>query len=70
MCGSIPPFPNTPSWGGAQFKKAHEQLYLVCLKGMNCDKKASTVTMSWMVGASFLTGMEIISITSSLLYSQ
>jgi hypothetical protein len=29
MRGTILPFPNTPSWRGAQLKKAHVQLYLL-----------------------------------------
>jgi len=29
MSGAIPPLPNTPSWRGAQFKKAQGQLYLL-----------------------------------------
>jgi len=28
MSGSVPPLPSTPSWRGAQFKKAQGQLYL------------------------------------------
>jgi hypothetical protein len=28
MRGAISPLPNTPSWRGAQLKKAQEQLYL------------------------------------------
>jgi len=28
MRGAIPPLPNTPSWRGAEFKKAQGQLYL------------------------------------------
>jgi hypothetical protein len=31
MSGAIPPLPNTPSWRGAQFKKAQGQLYLYLL---------------------------------------
>jgi hypothetical protein len=27
MSGAIPPLPNTPSWGGAQLRKAQRQLY-------------------------------------------
>jgi hypothetical protein len=29
MSRSIPPLPNTPSWYGAQFKKAHEACYQI-----------------------------------------
>jgi len=28
MRGTIPPFPNTPSWRGAQFKKPQGRIYL------------------------------------------
>jgi hypothetical protein len=31
MSGAIPPLPNTPSWRGAQLKKAQGQLYLLPL---------------------------------------
>jgi len=31
MRGAIPPLPNTPSWRGAQLKKARGQLYLYLL---------------------------------------
>jgi hypothetical protein len=31
MCGAMPPLPNTPSWLGAQFKKAQGLLYFTLL---------------------------------------
>jgi hypothetical protein len=37
MSGAIPPLPNTPSWPGAQLKKAQAQLYVylhIIFKGM------------------------------------
>jgi hypothetical protein len=34
MSGAIPPLPNTPSWRGAQLKKAQGQLYLLPLLGV------------------------------------
>jgi hypothetical protein len=32
MRGAIPPLPNTPSWRGAQLKKAQGQLYRLTVK--------------------------------------
>jgi len=36
MSGAITPFPNTPSWRGAHWKKAQGQLYLLPIRSAVC----------------------------------